>query len=221
MRLIFLGAPGAGKGTQARMLMEKHGIPQVSTGDILRDAVKAGTPLGVQAKGYMDRGELVPDELMCGLIRERIALADCQQGFILDGFPRTLAQAQALDAILAEERMPLDAVVDIEVPEATLMERLTGRRVCRACGASFHVAFNPPGREGVCDRCGGELYQRSDDNAETVAKRLAVYREQTAPLTRYYVDKGLLQRLDGTGDMLAIQQKLERLSTVSSGRVSR
>lgn len=211
MRMVFLGAPGAGKGTQARLIAETHGIPQISTGDILRAAVREGTPLGREAQGYMERGELVPDAVMVGLIRERLSGADCAKGFILDGFPRTLEQAAALDALLSELDKPLTHVFDVEVPREELLTRLTGRRVCRNCSASFHVAFNPPKTEGVCDHCGGELYQRADDNAQTVGKRLDVYAEQTRPLTEYYRSKGLLCTIDGQRPIAEIQREFDAL----------
>lgn len=218
MRMVFLGAPGAGKGTQARLISESHGIPQISTGDILRAAVREGTPLGREAQGYMERGELVPDAVMVGLIRERLGCADCATGFILDGFPRTMEQAAALDALLSELGKPLTHVFDVEVPREELLTRLTGRRVCRNCSASFHVAFNPPKGEGVCDHCGGELYQRADDNAQTVGKRLDVYAEQTRPLTEYYRSTGLLRVIDGLRPIAEIQREFDDL--LAAGRTA-
>lgn len=209
MRIVFLGAPGAGKGTQARLISEKHGIPQVSTGDILREAVREGTELGREAKGFMDRGELVPDALMVGLIRARIAEADCARGYLLDGFPRTLEQARALDEMLAEVAQPLHGAIDFSVPIEELIRRLTGRRVCRACGASFHLVSAAPKTEGVCDHCGGELYQRADDNAETVGRRLAVYDAMTAPITGYYRAHGILREVEGMRGIEEIQAQLE------------
>ncbi|HEY9856905.1 MAG TPA: adenylate kinase [Stenomitos sp.] len=211
MRIVFLGAPGAGKGTQARLLAEKHHIPQVSTGDILRAAVREGTPLGLEAKGYLDRGELVPDALMIGVIRDRIGCEDCAKGYILDGFPRTLEQARALDEMLASIGAPLDVAIDFHVPTEELLRRLTGRRVCRNCGASFNVVSAPPKVEGVCDHCGGELFQRADDNIETVSKRQKVYHEQTAPITEYYRQRGVLREVDGTRGIEEIQAELERI----------
>lgn len=208
MRIVFLGAPGAGKGTQARLLSEKFGIPQISTGDILRAAVKAGTPLGQKAKGYMDAGNLVPDDLMVDLIRDRLAQPDAKAGFILDGFPRTAPQAEALDAMLAEIQQPLQLAVDVEVPEAELVARLTGRRVCRECGASYHVQFNPSKAGEKCELDSGELYQRADDSADTVLNRLKVYHAQTAPITAYYERAGILRRLDGNRDMAQVQADL-------------
>ncbi|HEY9720872.1 MAG TPA: adenylate kinase [Oscillatoriaceae cyanobacterium] len=211
MRIVFLGAPGAGKGTQARLLAEKFGIPQISTGDILRAAVKAGTPLGREAKGYMDAGNLVPDQLMCDLIRERLAEADAQKGFILDGFPRTLPQAEALDQMLSGIHRDLQLAIDFTVPDAVLVERLTGRRVCRECGASYHVMFNPSAAGDNCSLCGGELYQRADDAAETVKNRLAVYAASTAPIAAYYDKKGILSRVDGNREMDQVQRELVAL----------
>ena len=201
MRLILLGPPGAGKGTQAKRLIERYGIPQISTGDILRAAVREGTELGKKAKQYMDAGQLVPDEVVIGIIRERLKEADCAKGFILDGFPRTVPQAEALKSVLAELGQALDHVVSIEVPDEDLVERLTGRRTCRKCGAMYHVKFTPPKQEGVCDKCGGELYQRDDDKEETIRARLKVYHDQTAPLVEFYNEEGLLRRIDGVGSV--------------------
>ncbi len=201
MRLILLGPPGAGKGTQAKRLIERYGIPQISTGDILRAAVREGTELGKKAKQYMDAGQLVPDEVVIGIIRERLKEADCAKGFILDGFPRTVPQAEALKGVLSDLGQALDHVVSIEVPDEDLVERLTGRRTCRTCGAMYHVKFNPPKQEGVCDKCGGELYQRDDDREETIRARLKVYHDQTAPLVEFYTKEGLLRRIDGVGSV--------------------
>jgi adenylate kinase len=199
VRLIFLGPPGAGKGTQARELAQEWGVPQVSTGDMLREAVAAGTPLGQEARRYMDQGALVPDAVIIGLIADRLGRPDAARGFILDGFPRTIAQAEALAGLLKDLDRPLDGVVYFEVSEPELLRRLTGRRVCRACGHSFNITSNPPRREGVCDVCGGELYQRPDDSEATVRNRLDVYRRQTSPLLAYYRDRGLLTPVDGEG----------------------
>jgi adenylate kinase len=197
MDLILLGPPGAGKGTQAKMMIDRWSIPQISTGDILRAAVRAGTPLGVEAKGFMDRGELVPDRVVIGIIAERLKEPDAVAGFILDGFPRTIPQAEALQEILDDLGRQIDRVVSIDVQEEKLVVRLTGRRMCKDCGESFHVVFNPPGQEGVCDRCGGVLYQRDDDKEETIRQRLAVYREQTEPLIAFYQQQGNLRRIAG------------------------
>ena len=204
MNIILLGPPGAGKGTQAKMLVDKYGLPQISTGDILRANLKAGTELGLEAKKYMDAGKLVPDEVVIGIINNRIQEEDCRRGYMLDGFPRTVAQAQALDKILGEQGSGIDHVISIEVPDQELMGRLTGRRTCRQCGQGFHVMFDPPKVEGVCNKCGGELYQRDDDNEQTVANRLKVYWDQTQPLIEYYKKKGLLRSIDGVGDIKEI-----------------
>lgn len=198
MRLILLGPPGAGKGTLARPLIETYHIPQISTGDILRQAVKDGTELGKSAKSYMDRGDLVPDDVIIGIVKERIKAADCQPGYIFDGFPRTLPQAEALDRVLQELGTPLDAVINMDVPEDVVVTRLSGRRTCRSCGALLHVVFNPPVKEGVCNVCGGELYQRDDDNETTIRQRLGVYRQQTFPLIEYYAKRGLMKTIDGS-----------------------
>ncbi len=198
MNLIMLGPPGAGKGTQAKMLVERFGIPQISTGDMLRAAVAEGTELGRKAKEYMDKGQLVPDEVVIGIVRERLSKEDCKKGFILDGFPRTVPQAEALDGILEEMGRKIDYVINIVVPDEEILKRLTGRRTCRKCGAMYHVVYNPPKKEGVCDKCGGELYQRDDDKEETIRNRLKVYAEQTAPLVDYYRKKGVLVDIDGT-----------------------
>ncbi len=191
MKLIFLGAPGAGKGTVAAAVGKEHGIPQVSTGDLFREAVKQGTELGRRVKGIMERGELVPDELTVALVRERLRSPDTAAGFILDGFPRTIPQAEALDSI-----QPIDAVINFQSGDEVLIRRLSGRRVCRNCGAIYHVENMPPRKEGVCDRCGGELYIRDDDRIESIRNRLRVYREQTAPLVEYYRRRRLLHDID-------------------------
>jgi len=206
MKLILLGPPGAGKGTQAKMLTERFGIPQISTGDILRAAVKEGTPMGVKAKSFMDAGALVPDEVVVGIVRERLQKEDCAAGFILDGFPRTVPQADALKDSLAELGKELDAVVSLEVDTEALVERLTGRRTCRDCGKGYHVKFDPPATEGKCDACGGELFQRDDDREETIRKRLEVYREQTSPLVDYYRAGGMLIAIDGMQEIEAVQK---------------
>lgn len=208
MRLVLLGAPGAGKGTQAKKLTEKYSIPQISTGDILRAAVKEGTPLGKEAKGFMDSGELVPDSVVLGLVKERLGAEDCKAGFILDGFPRNTAQAEALDGILEELRMPLDTALSIDVPREELLKRLTGRRTCRECGQMFNVHFSAPATEGVCDKCGGELYQRDDDKEETIRRRLEIYETQTAPLADYYAQKGILKSVQSKGGIEEIFTKV-------------
>jgi adenylate kinase len=201
MRVAFLGPPGAGKGTQARQLAREWGVPHVATGDMLREAVTAGTPLGREARRYMDEGALVPDDVIIGLVRERLSAPDAARGFLLDGFPRTIPQAEALDRVVKDLGGDLDAVVYFDVGEAELLRRLTGRRLCRACGASFHAVSSPPRRPGTCDACGGELYQREDDAEATVRNRLAVYRRQTTPLLDYYRGRGLLSTVQGEGDI--------------------
>ena len=211
MNLILLGPPGAGKGTQAKRMVETYGIPQISTGDMLREAVKNQTQLGLEAKKFMDSGQLVPDEVVIGLVKERLGRDDCAQGFMLDGFPRTVPQAEELDKVLAGMDKNLDHVISIEVPNEELMGRLTGRRTCKQCGAGFHVIFDPPKQEGVCDKCGGELYQRDDDNEATVSNRLKVYESQTKPLIDYYSAKGLLRPIDGVGAIDEIFARIKEL----------
>ncbi len=204
MRLVLLGAPGAGKGTQAKKLIEKYPIPQISTGDLLRAAVAAGSALGKEAKSFMDKGELVPDRVVLGMVEERLKQDDCKKGYILDGFPRNTAQAEALDKMLGGLNMSLTAALSVDVPFEDLMKRLTGRRTCKACGQMFNVYSSPPKKEGVCDKCGGALFQRDDDKEETIKKRLEVYNAQTAPLIDYYGKKGILKSVDGTGNIDAI-----------------
>jgi len=208
MKLVLLGAPGAGKGTQAKKLIETYGIPQISTGDILRKAVADGTPLGKEAKSYMDKGELVPDSVVIGLVKERIAQDDCKKGYILDGFPRNTAQAEVLDKVLAEMGAPLDTALSVDVEKDVLMKRLTGRRTCRKCQQMYNIYFSLPKKEGVCDKCGGELFQRNDDKEETIRKRLDVYDAQTAPLMDYYKKKGMLKSVMGLGDINEIFSKV-------------
>ncbi len=202
MRIVLLGAPGAGKGTQGEKLVRKYNLPHISTGDIFRAAIKEGTELGMKAKEYMDKGELVPDELVCDIVTERLMQPDCKEGFMLDGFPRTVGQAEALSAALEERNMPLTGVVNVDINLDDLLDRLTGRRVCKSCGATYHIKFNAPKVRCVCDICGGELYQRSDDAEEkTVKQRLEVYRNQTEPLTAYYEEKGILFSVDGSKEI--------------------
>jgi len=201
MRLVFLGAPGAGKGTQAKKLVEKYGIPQISTGDLLRAAVAEGTALGKEAKAYMDRGELVPDKVVLGMVKERLSKDDCKKGFILDGFPRNVPQAEALDKMLAEMNIPLDLALNVDVPFEDPMKRLTGRRTCKSCGQMYNIYYSPSKVEGKCDKCGGDLFQRDDDKEETIKKRLDVYKAQTEPLIDYYSKKGILKSVSGTGSI--------------------
>jgi len=208
MRLLFLGPPGAGKGTQAREFAREWGVPQVATGDMLREAMAAGTPLGRAAKQYYDRGELVPDDVILKMVAERFGQPDAAQGFILDGFPRTIAQADGLGAMLEALGHKLDGVIYFDVSEPELIRRLTGRRLCRQCQTPFHVVSAPPKREGVCDKCGGELYQRVDDSEATVRNRLEVYERQTAPLLDYYRQRGLLRTVSGEGTVDKVRQDL-------------
>ncbi|MBS3905730.1 MAG: adenylate kinase [Syntrophaceae bacterium] len=211
MNLILLGPPGAGKGTQAQMIMDRYHIPQISTGDILRAAVKEGTSLGKQAKTFMDRGQLVPDEVVIGLIDERLRASDCNAGFILDGFPRTTPQAEALQAIFANIEKSMDHVINLDVDPEELVRRLTGRRTCNNCGGMFHILFHPPQKEGVCDRCGGALCQREDDREETIRTRLKEYEKQTAPLIQYYQNKNLLRSIRGGGGQNQIFEQIIRV----------
>lgn len=208
MNLILLGPPGAGKGTQAKILIKKYGIPQISTGDILRSAVKAQTALGVQAKECMDRGALVPDEVVVGIVAERLTQNDCLSGYILDGFPRTVAQADALASILQKNNTGIDHVIAISVDRDELLNRITGRRTCRICGAGYHIQYDPPNLQNLCNECGGELYQRDDDREETIRHRLDVYEQQTSPLISYYSDRNLVRYVNGIGDIAEIQCKL-------------
>ena len=209
--LVLMGLPGAGKGTQAEMIVDKYGIPHISTGDMFRAAIKEGTELGKKAKQFMDEGQLVPDEVTIGIVRERLAKPDCQKGFLLDGFPRTVPQAEALDEILKDMKRNIDYVIHIDVDRDILMERLTGRRICRDCGATYHLVFNPPKQANVCDKCNGELYQRDDDNEETVANRLEVNINQQQPLLDYYEKKGVLKTIDGSRKIEEVFQEVDTL----------
>lgn len=211
MNLVLMGLPGAGKGTQAEKIVEKYNIPHISTGDMFRAAIKGGTELGLQAKSFMDKGELVPDEVTIGIVRERLGEDDCRNGFLLDGFPRTVAQAEALEGILSELDRPIDYVINVDVDKEILLERLTGRRICKECGATYHLVFNPPAEEGTCDRCGGELYQRADDNAETVQNRLDVNLKQTQPLLSFYEGKGTLRNINGQQDIKVVFEDIDAL----------
>jgi adenylate kinase len=199
VRVLIMGTPGAGKGTQAKLLAGHSGACHISTGDMLRDAVRRGTPLGSRAKRYLDDGLLVPDDVVIGIVEERLDAPECSGGFLLDGFPRTVAQAQALDALLARRGQPLRAVILIAVPREEALKRLAGRRVCERCGTMFHLAFDPPAHPGRCDRCGGALVQREDDREETVGQRMEVYSRETAPVLEHYRAAGLLHEIDGTG----------------------
>ena len=201
MKLVMLGGPGAGKGTQAKMIAEKYDIPHISTGDIFRANIKEGTPLGMKAKAFMDQGALVPDELVIDLVVDRLSWDDARDGFVLDGFPRTIPQAQALSEALDKMGTGLDYAIDIEVPDQNIIERMGGRRACVSCGATYHIVNIPPKKEGICDKCGSELILREDDKPETVKKRLDVYHEQTQPLIDFYREKDLLREVDGTVSM--------------------
>ncbi|MDS0981273.1 adenylate kinase [Staphylococcus hominis] len=201
MNIILMGLPGAGKGTQASEIVKKFPIPHISTGDMFRKAIKDETDLGKEAKSYMDRGELVPDEVTVGIVKERISEDDAKKGFLLDGFPRTIEQAEALNNIMSELDRNIDAVINIEVPEEELMNRLTGRRICEKCGTTYHLVFNPPKVDGVCDIDGGKLYQRKDDNPETVSNRLSVNVKQSKPILEYYDEKDVLKNIDGAKDI--------------------
>lgn len=208
MNLIFLAPPGAGKGTQAALLSQRLGIPHVASGDLFREAIKKGTGWGEKAQSYMERGLLVPDEVTNAMVEERLKEPDCAKGVILDGFPRTIEQAQALEGILAERGKKIDRVLFIQVSAGTSIERLSGRRTCRRCQANYHIPFNPPQEEGVCDKCGGDLYQRSDDEEETVRRRFRVYSEETAPLIDYYRRQGLLTEIDGEQGIEGVQGRI-------------
>ena len=204
MKIIMLGAPGAGKGTQAEKLAAEYGLPHISTGDIFRKNIKEGTELGKEAKGYMDAGKLVPDELTVRLLLDRVSNDDCKEGYILDGFPRTIPQAEALDEALEKLGEKIDFAVDVNVPDENIIERMSGRRACLKCGATYHLQYIPPKKEGICDECGSELVIRDDDKPETVKKRLSVYHEQTQPLVDYYKKKEVYHAVDGTMDVDAV-----------------
>ena len=201
MRLILLGAPGAGKGTQAKKLSEKYRIPKISTGDILREAMQKGTALGLKAKSYMDSGQLVPDDVVIGIVEEKLKDKECIKGWILDGFPRTLQQAQALDRILTGTRTPIEYVLNLEVDAEKIIKRISGRRSCESCQSAYHIYFNLPKKDGICDSCEGRLIQRNDDKEETVRERLKVYREKTQPLVNYYSERSLLKKIEADDDI--------------------
>lgn len=211
MKIIMLGAPGAGKGTQAKQIAKEYGIPHISTGDIFRANIKEGTELGKKAQEYMDQGLLVPDELVCDLVVDRIQKDDCEKGFILDGFPRTIPQADALDQALAKHGEAIEYAIDVEVPDENIIRRMAGRRCCKDCGAIFHVEYNPPKKEDCCDVCGGELVLRDDDKEETVKKRLEVYHDQTAPLIDHYKTAGSLYEVDGTQDIDIVFKEIKSI----------
>ena len=217
MNIILLGAPGAGKGTQSKRLVEKYGIPQVSTGDILRSALRDETPLGLKAKSFMDKGELVPDEIVIGIIEERLTADDCKKGFILDGFPRTVPQADALEHTLQKLNQTIETVINMEVDHKELMDRLSGRRICKDCGIGYHIKFNAPGRDNICDKCGGELYQRDDDKEDTIKERLKVYENQTSPLINYYRNKNILTSIHGSGKE---EEITDRIGALISGHAT-
>ena len=211
MKIIMLGAPGAGKGTQAHMIAEKYHLPHVSTGDIFRVNIKNGTELGKEAKGYMDRGELVPDELTVRILLDRVAQDDCKGGYILDGFPRNIPQAEVLEKELEKLGDKIDVAIDMEVPDESIIRRMSGRRACSSCGATYHIVNVPPKKEGVCDVCGEALILRDDDKEETVQKRLDVYHAQTQPLIEFYTKKGILKTVDGTQDMMDVFQAITKI----------
>ena len=211
MKIIMLGAPGAGKGTQAKMIAEKYSVPHISTGDIFRANIKEGTDLGKKAKEYMDKGLLVPDELVCDLVVDRVQQSDCQNGYILDGFPRTIPQAEALDAALSNLGDSVDYAINVEVPDSNIVNRMGGRRACVTCGATYHIVHIPPKTEGICDKCGNELILRDDDKPETVQNRLKVYHEQTQPLIDFYSKKGVLKEVDGTQEMNAVFEDIVKI----------
>ena len=211
MKIIMLGAPGAGKGTQAKRIAEQYGIPHVSTGDIFRANIKGQTPLGMEAKSYMDRGELVPDELTVKILLDRVAKEDCKNGYVLDGYPRTIPQAEVLDKAVEELGEKIDFAVNVDVPDENIIDRMSGRRACLKCGATYHIKYMPPKTEGICDKCQSELVIRDDDKPETVKNRLSVYHEQTAPLIDYYTDKGILKTVDGTKDVDEVFTDIENI----------
>lgn len=211
MKIIMLGAPGAGKGTQAKLIADKYGIPHISTGDIFRMNIKNGTALGLEAKGYMDQGLLVPDELTVKILLDRVAQDDCEKGYVLDGFPRTILQAEVLDKALAELNDHIDHAIDVDVPDENIIRRMSGRRACVSCGATYHIEYIKPRKEGICDDCGQELVLRDDDRPETVGKRLDVYHEQTQPLIDFYDKKGILKTVDGTKEMHEVFEAITKI----------
>ena len=210
MKLILLGPPGAGKGTQAESIKEAYNLIHISTGDIFRKNMKENTPLGVKAKEYVDKGQLVPDEITIAMVEDRLSQEDVREGFLLDGFPRSTSQAEALDDIMMELGSKIDKVINIEVDKNILVDRVVGRRICKECGATYHVRSNPPKQAGICDKCGGELYQRADDTEETVGKRISIYEEETLPLVEYYTEKGNLFTVDGTLGIDTVFGKIQK-----------
>ena len=211
MKIIMLGAPGAGKGTQAKMIADKYGVPHISTGDIFRANIKNGTQLGIEAKKYMDQGMLVPDELTVKILLDRVSKDDCSKGYVLDGFPRTIPQAEVLENALNEIHDQIDYAIDVDVPDENIINRMSGRRACLSCGATYHVVHVPPKAEGICDRCGNELILRDDDKAETVKKRLVVYHEQTQPLIDFYTKREILRTVNGTVDMNVVFEEIVKI----------
>ena len=211
MKIIMLGAPGAGKGTQAKRIAEKYGIPHISTGDIFRANIKGGTELGMKAKTFMDQGMLVPDEITIGMLMDRIGQEDCINGYVLDGFPRTIPQAESLTKALSERGEAVDYAVNVDVPDENIINRMSGRRACLNCGATYHIVYNPSKKEGICDTCGQQLVLRDDDKPETVKKRLSVYHDQTQPLIDYYKNEGILAEVDGTKDMEEVFQDIVKI----------
>lgn len=211
MKLIMLGAPGAGKGTQAKKISAKYGIPHISTGDIFRANIKGGTELGMKAKGYMDQGQLVPDEITIGMLLDRIQAEDCRDGYVLDGFPRTIPQAESLTEALEKLGGKVDYAINVDVPDENIITRMSGRRACLGCGQTYHIVYNPPKKEGVCDACGEGLVLRDDDKEETVKNRLTVYHDQTQPLIDYYQKAGILKEVDGTQDLEAVFQDIVKI----------
>ena len=213
MKIIMLGAPGAGKGTQAKMIAEKYGIPHISTGDIFRANIRNATELGMEAKKYMDEGKLVPDELTVKILLDRVAQDDCKNGYVLDGFPRTIPQAEVLTAALEKMNDAVDFAIDVNVPDENIVNRMSGRRACLTCGATYHIVHIPPKQEGICDKCGSALVLRDDDKPETVLNRLKIYHDQKQPLIDYYTEKGILKTVDGTKDM---QEVFEQIVSILS-----
>ncbi len=211
MNIVLMGLPGAGKGTQAERIIDKFQIPHISTGDMFRSAIKEGTKMGMEAKSFMDKGLLVPDEVVIGIVKDRLSKDDCNNGFLLDGFPRTVAQAEALDDILAQMEKVIDHVIEIQVMKDMLVKRLTGRRICKDCGATYHMIYNPPQKEGICDKCGGSLYQRDDDKEETVITRLEVNIQQSEPLLAYYSNKNVLRKVDGSKEINEVFLSVEKI----------